>query len=303
MDWFVGSWKPKDPLDKPAGFPKTNSRIFLFGSYILQAPIPSDSARWTYTPTKSHRLARWILRLPTTKQPCPFYLHTHKIPLACPVDLSASHYQAAANRFAQQAAGATGAIYVGGAFQGTANFPTGTLVSSAYVPSTSGFSTLTDGVVAKLDSDGNWLWTKAIYGNSTVFLRDLIIGPDQQLYVSGEFEGTANLDGNTIVSKGKTDFLVAKVDSATGNVSWAQRMGGTDLEQTGGKLAFDLQGNLNIAGTFRGTADFGSQSLTADGPRGNAFLSKLTAMGSFLDSHRVAFIAADRTVESNPLSP
>ena len=182
---------------------------------------------------------------------------------------------------------ATGAIYVGGAFQGTANFPTGTLVSSAYVPSTSGFSNLTDGVVAKLDSDGNWLWTKTISGNSTVFLRDLIIGLDQQLYISGEFEGTANLDGNTIVSKGKTDFLVAKVDSATSNVSWAQRMGGTDLEQTGGKLAFDLQGNLNIAGTFRGTADFGSQSLTADGPRGNAFLSKLTAMGSFLDSHRV----------------
>ncbi len=176
---------------------------------------------------------------------------------------------------------ATGAIYVGGVFKGTANFqnfPSGTLVND---------SPDFDGVVAKLDSDGNWLWTKALSGDSAFGLSDMIIGPDQQLYVSSLFEGTANLDGNTIVSKGKTDFLIAKVDSATSNVSWAQRMGGTDRESTGGQLAFDPQGNLNIAGTFRGTADFGSQSLTADGVRGNAFLSKLTTNGSFVDSHRV----------------
>ena len=180
----------------------------------------------------------------------------------------------------------TGAIYAGGRFQGTADFSTGSLISTAYLPSSFGLP-VDDGLVSKLDPDGNWIWARSLPGDSAEFVSDMIVGPDQQLYISGRFEGAANLDGNVIISAGFTDFYVAKVEAATGSVDWAQRMGGTDKELYGGDLAFDPQGNLNIVGTFRGTADFGPQSITTDGGIENAFISTLTPAGTFLATHRV----------------
>ncbi len=179
-----------------------------------------------------------------------------------------------------------GSIYAGGRFQGTANFPVGTLVSSAYLPSPIG-TPLTDGLVSKLDPDGNWIWARSLAGDSSDIVQDMIVGPDRQLYVSGRFEGTSNLDGDTITSAGYTDFYVARVSAATGAVDWARRMGGADKEFSGGDLAFDPQGNLNVAGTFRGTADFGMQTITTDGGIENAFVSKLTTSGSFLETNRI----------------
>ncbi|MFO0979248.1 MAG: hypothetical protein U0996_22760 [Planctomycetaceae bacterium] len=180
----------------------------------------------------------------------------------------------------------SGMIYAAGRFQGTLELPTGTLVSTAYLPSPFG-SPVADGLLTKLDTAGNFVWARSLSGDSSNIVTDVAIGPDQQLYISGKFEGTSVLDGTTITSTGYTDFYVAKASSSTGAVSWAQRMGGTDKELYGGDLAFDLLGNVKIAGTFRGTASFGSQILTTDGGVENAFVATLTSSGAFIETDRV----------------
>ena len=183
---------------------------------------------------------------------------------------------------------AAGAIYAGGRFRGTVNFPTGTLTSSAY--KTGGFGN-TDGLIAKLDADGNWLWARPLSSDTASRVADMVVGPDQQLYVSGYFEGIANFGSSAVpielISAGWTDYFITRVMADSGDVSWAQRLGGNEADARGGDLDFDLQGNVNIAGVLRRTANFGQQTLTNDVGIESAFVSTLTTSGAFLDAHRV----------------
>ena len=183
---------------------------------------------------------------------------------------------------------ATGNTYAGGRFKGTANFPTGTLTSSAY--KTGGFSS-TDGLIAKLDTDGNWLWARSLAGDTATLVVDLRVGPDQQPDVSGWFEGNASFGSSAgpieLVSAGSTDYFVSRVDANSGYASWAQRLGTTGADARGGDLAFDRQGNLNIAGVLRGTATFGQQVLSNDVQIESTFVSSLSTSGDFLEAHRV----------------
>ena len=185
---------------------------------------------------------------------------------------------------------AAGAIYAGGRFRGTLNFKTGALVSAAYLVASSGYSS-TDGLIFKLDPNGNSLWARSVVGDTFTRVTDIVVGPDQQLYVSGSFEGKVNFAGNTteLQSAGSIDAYVAKLDAMTGGTTWAQRFGGPgpDVNYGGPYLAFDPQGNLNIAGTYRETANFGMQTLTNDNSFQNAFVAKLSTTGTFLAAHRV----------------
>lgn len=176
---------------------------------------------------------------------------------------------------------ATGAVYVGGRFAGTAGFPTGTLRSSFYDKATPNIS---DGVVCKIDSDGNWLWTKVLAGDSLTTVHDLIIGPDQQLYLATRFKSSLSCDGRTFASKSGIGILVGCHESTSGSLTWAQSIENVSACE----MVFDSQGILNVAGVFQGTADFGSETLSADIGFSSAFLSKLTKMGVFFDSRIVA---------------
>ena len=185
---------------------------------------------------------------------------------------------------------AAGAIYAGGRFRGTLDFETGPLVSAAYLVASGGW-TSTDGLIFKLDPNGNSLWARSVAGDTFNRVTDMVVGPDQQLYVSGAFEGKVDFAGNTseLQSAGSTDAYVAKLDATTGGITWAQRLGGPgpEVQTAGPYLAFDPQGNLNIAGTYRETANFGMQTLTNDNSFQNAFVAKLSNTGTFLAAHRV----------------
>lgn len=175
-----------------------------------------------------------------------------------------------------------GNIYVGGNFEGTAEFPTGTLISNGSSPTYDW-----NGVVAKLDANGQWLWAEHWEGNWSA-VRDLTFGPDGQLYAAASFQGTVDVgtlaEPMLLTSTGEQDALVAQIDPASGATSWAVRAGGNDLTYAAG-IRHDQQGNVVVAGTFEGTASFGAQTLVADGG-GNAFLTRLTSDGQFLDAHR-----------------
>ncbi len=178
-----------------------------------------------------------------------------------------------------------GDVYAAGRFNGTAEFSTGTLVSTASLAPVV-YSNSSNALITKLDRDGHWLWARQVAGDTSGLVRGATIGPDGQLYVSGQFEGTINFDSNSLTSFGSTDGFVARVSAATGSVDWARRVGGRELDLVP-DIKVDPQGNIVAVGTFRDTADFGPEMLTTDGGVENAFMTKLNSSGTFLETHRL----------------
>jgi hypothetical protein len=117
-------------------------------------------------------------------------------------------------------------------------------------------------------------------------VRDLALDGAGNVYAVGKFVGTVDFDpgpGLYQLTSNPADArsnFVAKYD-ASGSLLWAQQFGGNANDSGDRELAVDGAGNVLIAGSFTGSADFGSTTLTSQGTS-DAFLTKLDASGSFL---------------------
>jgi len=167
----------------------------------------------------------------------------------------------------------SGNSYVTGYFWGTASFGTTTLTSSGDI----------DIFVAKLDSSGNWLWAKQAGGTSNDYGYGIAIDSLGNSYVTGYFEGTASFGTTTLTSNGGNDIFVAKLDSS-GNWLWAHKAGGTSND-FGYGIATDSSGNSYVTGYFKGTASFGSTTLTSSGWY-DIFVAKLDSNGNWLGAKK-----------------
>ncbi|MCB0533195.1 MAG: SBBP repeat-containing protein, partial [Saprospiraceae bacterium] len=167
------------------------------------------------------------------------------------------------------AADASGNVYVTGEFQGTAGFGSQTLTSAGDV----------DAFVVKYDASGNVLWARS--GGAGNFDTGNGIAADAagNVYVTGYFRGNAGFDSQTVSSVGNSDVFVAKYD-ASGNVLWVVGLGGTNAD-AGNGITTDAAGNAYVIGDFRGTAGFGSQTLTSSG-NVDVFIAKFDASGNVL---------------------
>ncbi len=74
------------------------------------------------------------------------------------------------------------------------------------------------------------------------------------VYVVGEFEGSAVFGSTVLESAGQTDIFVAKFDSS-GKVEWASRGGGSSIDR-GLAIALDPAGTPYVTGFFSRTAIF-----------------------------------------------
>ncbi|KAA9333468.1 T9SS type A sorting domain-containing protein [Hymenobacter busanensis] len=181
-------------------------------------------------------------------------------------------------------------LYVAGIFTGTAALGGVQLISAGQE----------DGFVAKIvdaGSSGNVAWARSAGGSGFDGLTGVAVGTTG-VFVTGSFNGTAQLGGLSLSSSGSNDVLVAKLTDAgsTASFTWAQRAGGTgpDLAQ-----AIALSGpNVYVGGYYSSaSAEFGGIPLpnsslsTIDG-----FVTKLTdtgAAGNFAWAQRVSGPADD----------
>jgi hypothetical protein len=147
----------------------------------------------------------------------------------------------------------SGNSYVTGYFYSTASFGTTTLTSSGNY----------DIFVAKLDSDGNWLWANQAGGTSWDYGLGIAIDSSGNSYVTGYFQGTASFGTTTITSSGNYDIFVAKLDS---DGSWlgANQAGGTGRDDAR-SIATDSSGNCYVTGLFEETASFGNIIFESSG--------------------------------------
>jgi hypothetical protein len=163
---------------------------------------------------------------------------------------------------------ATGNVYVTGYFSGTADFdprPTDVLNLTAVAG---------DVFVWKLSPAGAVVWAKRAGGSGFDSGSSLAIDSAGDVYVTGQFIGTAEFnDGgisSTLTSEGPAaDVFVWKMTSA-GVIQVIVRLGGTGTDRSV-DIGLDSAGSLYVTGNFQGTADFDPSAGTS---------ANLTAVGS-----------------------
>jgi hypothetical protein len=187
-----------------------------------------------------------------------------------------------------------GNIYLSGLFEGTANLGAGPLTSAGS----------RDFFVVKLDPSGATLWSRSFGNAGQDFAPQLTVDGAGNVLVSGIFTGTLDVGGGPLVSAGKEDVLLFKLD-ASGNHLWSRRFGGSNSDNAT-SAALDAAGNIILSGRFKGSVDFGGGLLTSAGIDDD-FVVKLDSGGNHLWSKRfgdanyqtggsVAVDAADRVI-------
>jgi hypothetical protein len=145
---------------------------------------------------------------------------------------------------------------------------------------TGGFN---EAFVAKLDPNGNFLWARRSHtvGSPPTSKTGwgVAVDPGGNVYVTGDFAGMSDFDGYALTSKGQSDVFVVKYNSS-GTPLWAFSGGGSGAD-IGRSIAVDSSGSSVVTGSFEGTADFGSTSLTSQGGS-DLFVAKLDTNGNFL---------------------
>ncbi len=156
-----------------------------------------------------------------------------------------------------------------GTFQGTATFGANTVLQGAA-------TLVTEAFVAKYDPDGTLSWAKRFFAQRGFAAYAVAVDSSGGVVVGGEFIGSTLIGTNNLASSGDRDAVVFKL-SSSGEVLWANRLGGTDVDSARA-IAVDAQGGAYAAGFFaeklvgpfgtlitQGKKDFFLARFTSDG--------------------------------------
>lgn len=174
-----------------------------------------------------------------------------------------------------------GNLYVGGGFEGTANFGTGAGAPALFSAGAE------DGFVAKLSGDGSFIWARRFGATSADEVEDLALDPAGDAYAVGVFSGRADAlpaTGGEVLGNGsETDGFVLSLDPS-GAVRWAFGVGGTDADHADA-VRVTSGSEVVVAGVFRGTADFAPGTATSglvSVGGGDVFVAAYSTAGALL---------------------
>jgi len=173
-----------------------------------------------------------------------------------------------------------GNCYITGYFYDSAAFGSTTLVSNGDA----------DIFVAKLDSNGNWLWAVNAGGASEDYGNGISADNFGNIYLTGYFYDQATFGSDLLNSSGDRDILIAKLDS-NGNWLWARRAGGIGYDSALSVVA-ESSGGCLLAGWFAASADFGTDIIICSGDW-DAFAARLDANGNWLWARRAGGTGED----------
>ena len=143
---------------------------------------------------------------------------------------------------------------------------------------------MVDAFAAKLDPDGNHLWSQRFGDPQGQYVLGLAVDPGGDLFLGGGFSGSIDLGKGPLLSAGDNDVFLARLDPA-GNAVWSRRYGDAK-SQVLRDLALDGKGRIILGGDLSGTIDLGG------GPIGDAsshpFVAQLDGAGKHLWSHLVS---------------
>ncbi|MBW2523280.1 MAG: hypothetical protein JRI23_03855 [Deltaproteobacteria bacterium] len=155
-------------------------------------------------------------------------------------------------------------VLLTGYFDDIADFGGGNLVASGG-----------DIFLAKFDSSGNHLWSKDFGDANLETGNGVATDGSSNVILTGRFNGTVDFGGGDFVANSTSCFL-AKYDSA-GNHVWSNWF----PSSVGNGVATDAAGNIVIAGSLSGSADFGGGTLVPVGSS-DGFVAKFDSGGNHL---------------------
>lgn len=173
-------------------------------------------------------------------------------------------------------------IIVSGTYYGNTDLDPGTGTATAIHNGNSG----ADFLLARYNSNGDYVWSKYWGGIGTEFTGALQINNAGSILVAGAFTGTCDLDPGAgtqyfYAAGGNLDYDVfMSCFTSTGNLSWCWQLGGANSESIS-SIAVDASDNIFCTGRFTGPIDFdpGAGQYNITGSFG--FVSRLTPTGGF----------------------
>lgn len=152
-----------------------------------------------------------------------------------------------------------------------------------------------DAFVAKLDPDGEPLWSTSFGDQWDDVAREVTIGPTGEVAAVGSFAGVATVLGHTweapssASSRPPNAFVVQL--GPEGDYRWSKSLG-DDGYQDGYGVAIDSDGQTYVSGTFGGTIHFGGDARTSHGGY-DLFLASYDLAGRLLWSWHAGDGAAE----------
>ncbi len=121
-------------------------------------------------------------------------------------------------------------------------------------------------IVVKLDTDGNFIWGKAMGTTGDHFGWHAATDASDNIYICGYFDGTGDynpgLGAYTLTTNGDNDGFLLKLD-ANGDFVWAHSIG-SPLSDGFATMAVRPNGDVFVAGFFRDTLDADPSLGTAE---------------------------------------
>jgi type IX secretion system substrate protein/beta-propeller repeat-containing protein len=164
-------------------------------------------------------------------------------------------------------------LYVAGQFTDTAY-----LQHSFFGPDTIKGGTLTEIFIVSYDSTGAVRWINTAKGlNANLSVSGITVDAFGNTYVTGQFDGTAKFDTNTVYSSGNGDFYLAKYNSL-GKVAWVKSGGANGV----GVAFSSITSMIYLTGTYINTATFGNTTMTSNGNSLDIFVAAIDTSGSWI---------------------
>jgi len=162
----------------------------------------------------------------------------------------------------------TGYLYLTGCFQGSADFGTTHLSSSSMIT-----------FIAKMDCNGNWLWVRTTDGIYPNIGYSINLDIFSNIFLTGMFMNIITFCEFSVVSNGRYDIYVAKMDTS-GNFHWLVNAGGPYWD-SGKGVSVDNFGNIYVTGYFSGSASLGTIILPTIGSD-DVLVAKLSSNGNWI---------------------
>lgn len=115
-----------------------------------------------------------------------------------------------------------------------------------------------------------------------------------EIFITGNFNGTGSFGSSIVTSAGGQDVFVAKINDS-GAWQWATAVGGTGTDIAKGVAALKIPSGgygATICGAFNGTASFGTNSFTSAGAT-DAFMANTDANGGITTAYAYGGAGAD----------
>lgn len=143
-------------------------------------------------------------------------------------------------------------VYIAMEFQGTADLDPGIVVDSHASAGS------TDMALVKLNTDGTYGGSRVIGGTGADRLHTVQFDSADNMYIAGKWRTTVDFDPGVGVdshtSLGDYDAFISKYNP-DGSYAWTRVWGDTGRD-TVNDMSLDSNGNIYLAGVFRGTIDF-----------------------------------------------